>query len=314
MSVRPDAAQRRGLAHRSRRRIIDAIQRLGGARATSGRSPSCSATNSSASPPPRADSLVLPTRPARPSSSTAAGCSGRACCRRTSGVVVALGGQPIELVLASDIDVRFLQATLEPRYVLRVFERLVLRIKELDAVCVRHDRCAPTESRRSSRGGHDRDLRPACPAGTGGLPAAVRAAQRQHDTSRHGRHPHRPSRRPRAGADAPGRRAAARHPRPARRHELRRPDPVVPRATARSRAGPRGRVPRRVAAGRAADRHPARRRLVVPPARRGRGAEPALRDAARGEPRRLAFAAAIRLRARVLRRADRQPDAPSRSA
>jgi len=55
---------------------------------------------------------------------------------RDSGVVVALGGQPIELVLASDIDVRFLQATLEPRYVLRVFERLVLRIKELDAVCV----------------------------------------------------------------------------------------------------------------------------------------------------------------------------------
>jgi uncharacterized linocin/CFP29 family protein len=51
------------------------------------------------------------------------------------GIVVALGGQPIELVLASDIDVRFLQATLEPRYVLRVFERLVLRIKELDAVC-----------------------------------------------------------------------------------------------------------------------------------------------------------------------------------
>jgi uncharacterized linocin/CFP29 family protein len=51
------------------------------------------------------------------------------------GVVVALGGQPIELVLANDIDVRFLQATLEPRYVLRVFERLVLRIKELDAVC-----------------------------------------------------------------------------------------------------------------------------------------------------------------------------------
>jgi uncharacterized linocin/CFP29 family protein len=51
------------------------------------------------------------------------------------GVVVALGGQPIELVLATDVDVRFLQVTLEPRYVLRVFERLVLRIKELDAVC-----------------------------------------------------------------------------------------------------------------------------------------------------------------------------------
>ena len=54
---------------------------------------------------------------------------------RNRGVVVALGGQPIELVLANDIDVRFLQMTVEPRYVLRVFERLVLRIKELDAVC-----------------------------------------------------------------------------------------------------------------------------------------------------------------------------------
>ena len=51
------------------------------------------------------------------------------------GVVVALGGQPIELVLARDIDIAFLQVTVEPRYVLRVFERFVLRIKELDAVC-----------------------------------------------------------------------------------------------------------------------------------------------------------------------------------
>ena len=51
------------------------------------------------------------------------------------GVVVALGGEPIELVLARDVDIAFLQVTLEPRYVLRVFERFVLRIKELDAVC-----------------------------------------------------------------------------------------------------------------------------------------------------------------------------------
>jgi uncharacterized linocin/CFP29 family protein len=51
------------------------------------------------------------------------------------GVVVALGGESIELVLATDIDVVFLQVTLEPRYVLRIFERFVLRIKELDAVC-----------------------------------------------------------------------------------------------------------------------------------------------------------------------------------
>jgi uncharacterized linocin/CFP29 family protein len=51
------------------------------------------------------------------------------------GVVVALGGQSIELVLARDIDMSFLQVTLEPRYVLRVFEKFVLRIKELDSVC-----------------------------------------------------------------------------------------------------------------------------------------------------------------------------------
>ena len=51
------------------------------------------------------------------------------------GVVIALGGEPIELVLARDIDISFLQVTLEPRYVLRVFERFVLSIKELDAVC-----------------------------------------------------------------------------------------------------------------------------------------------------------------------------------
>jgi len=54
---------------------------------------------------------------------------------RKDGLVIALGAQPIELVLASDTDISFLQVTIEPRYVLRVFERFVLRIKELDAVC-----------------------------------------------------------------------------------------------------------------------------------------------------------------------------------
>ena len=51
------------------------------------------------------------------------------------GVVVALGGEPIELVLGADMDLKFLQVTPEPRYILRVYERFVLRIKELDAVC-----------------------------------------------------------------------------------------------------------------------------------------------------------------------------------
>ena len=50
------------------------------------------------------------------------------------GIIVALGGQPIELVLACDMDLKFLQVSLEPRHVFRVYERFVLRIKELDAV------------------------------------------------------------------------------------------------------------------------------------------------------------------------------------
>jgi hypothetical protein len=53
----------------------------------------------------------------------------------TQGLIIALGGAPVELVLGHDMDVQCLQVNLEPRYVLRVYERFVLRIKELDAVC-----------------------------------------------------------------------------------------------------------------------------------------------------------------------------------
>lgn len=51
------------------------------------------------------------------------------------GVVVALAGAPIDLVVASDVHVKFLQLSVEPRYVLRVSERFVLRIKQPFAVC-----------------------------------------------------------------------------------------------------------------------------------------------------------------------------------
>jgi uncharacterized linocin/CFP29 family protein len=50
------------------------------------------------------------------------------------GVVVALGGAPVDLVVASDVHVRFLQITVEPRYFLRVSERFVLRIKQAGAI------------------------------------------------------------------------------------------------------------------------------------------------------------------------------------
>ena len=54
---------------------------------------------------------------------------------KTQGVVVALAGSPIDLVVASDVQVSFVQLTLEPRYVLQVSERFVLRMKQPDARC-----------------------------------------------------------------------------------------------------------------------------------------------------------------------------------
>ena len=46
------------------------------------------------------------------------------------GVVVALGGAPVELVVATDVSLNFLQVTPDPMFVFRVFEKMVLRIKE----------------------------------------------------------------------------------------------------------------------------------------------------------------------------------------
>jgi uncharacterized linocin/CFP29 family protein len=54
---------------------------------------------------------------------------------RDQGVVVSLAGSPIDLVVASDVHVKFVQVTLEPRYVLRVSERFVLRLKQPTARC-----------------------------------------------------------------------------------------------------------------------------------------------------------------------------------
>jgi uncharacterized linocin/CFP29 family protein len=51
-----------------------------------------------------------------------------------TGLVVALGGAPIELVVATDIGLQFLQLTTQPVFVFRVRERIALRIKEPDAI------------------------------------------------------------------------------------------------------------------------------------------------------------------------------------
>ncbi len=52
------------------------------------------------------------------------------------GVVVALAGAPIDLVIARDLHVTYVQTTPEPRHVLRVSERFGLRIKQPGAVVV----------------------------------------------------------------------------------------------------------------------------------------------------------------------------------
>src|SRR5580704_4181625 len=50
------------------------------------------------------------------------------------GIVVALGAAPVELVVATDVSVGFLQVTTDPLFVFRVFEKIALRIKESDAI------------------------------------------------------------------------------------------------------------------------------------------------------------------------------------
>lgn len=52
------------------------------------------------------------------------------------GVIVALGCSAVDLVVASDVHVSYVQRTLAPSYVLRVSERFVWRIKQRAAVCV----------------------------------------------------------------------------------------------------------------------------------------------------------------------------------
>ena len=49
-------------------------------------------------------------------------------------MVVALGGAPVELVVATDVCVQFLQLTAVPEYLFRVCEKMVLRIKEPEAI------------------------------------------------------------------------------------------------------------------------------------------------------------------------------------
>ncbi len=50
--------------------------------------------------------------------------------------MIALSGEPIDLVVGTDISVKFLQVTTDPFFVFRVYEKIVLRIKQPDAIAV----------------------------------------------------------------------------------------------------------------------------------------------------------------------------------
>jgi uncharacterized linocin/CFP29 family protein len=51
-----------------------------------------------------------------------------------AGVMVALGGTPVELIVATDVCLEFMQLTFEPVFLFRVCEKMVLRIKEPTAI------------------------------------------------------------------------------------------------------------------------------------------------------------------------------------
>ena len=57
---------------------------------------------------------------------------------------MALGGEPIELVVATDMSLQFLQVTETPNYLFRVYEKLALRIKEQRQAVVRLTDTTPT--------------------------------------------------------------------------------------------------------------------------------------------------------------------------
>jgi uncharacterized linocin/CFP29 family protein len=51
-----------------------------------------------------------------------------------AALLVSLAGDPVELVVAADIAVRFVQVSVEPRYIYRVSERIALRVREESAL------------------------------------------------------------------------------------------------------------------------------------------------------------------------------------
>jgi uncharacterized linocin/CFP29 family protein len=74
-----------------------------------------------------------------------------------TGVLVALGGAPVELVVAQDLEIQFLQVTPDPLYLFRLREKIALRIKEPEAIAnlslAEQEEAGTVPSRRRSRRG-----------------------------------------------------------------------------------------------------------------------------------------------------------------
>lgn len=102
------------------------------------------------------------------------------------GVVVALAGSPIDLVVAKDIHVRFLQVTLEPHYVLRVSERMVLRVKQRGAACRLQAKPEGDDGKNGPCGdaSHDAGTQPATDETTGGKGGATAGRRRSPNVRR----------------------------------------------------------------------------------------------------------------------------------
>ena len=92
--------------------------------------------------------------------------------RRHSGVVVALGGAPVELVVATDVSLNFLQVTTDPMFVFRVYEKIVLRIKEPDAIVALDRHTARRPRPRLPNASQDASPGDACPLGSSSSAAA----------------------------------------------------------------------------------------------------------------------------------------------
>ncbi len=82
------------------------------------------------------------------------------------GLVISLQGNPAEIVVASDISVRYLQGTLDGLHAFRVSERLVLRVKEPSAiVLIESETRTGTGTHTGSRTETRRDEKPSNPPG-----------------------------------------------------------------------------------------------------------------------------------------------------